>query len=176
MSIPRPAEPAYDEASPEMRALIDQVVSELQGLPDWTQRPPVLVEMVDALDLAINDAEEEEEGVDDEALSAEVEDEPDADAEAETDEEDLEDGFAEIVTFYMGAVLERLEEQEITGPEQVAFYLLSCHPEHLEAAQAWLDQPGNEERFLAFVEANPDYDAILELVEDYYESLNGEED
>ncbi|WP_207485860.1 hypothetical protein [Arenibaculum pallidiluteum] len=169
MTIARPAESAYDEASPEIRALIDQVVSELQGLPDWTQRPAVLVEMVDALDLAMNDAESEEE-------QAEAGEGGEEAAGGEEDEMEEADGFAEIVTFYVGAALERLEEQEITGPEQVAFYLLSCHPEHLEAAQAWLEQPGNEERFLKFVEANPDYDAILELVEDYYEAISGEDE
>ncbi|HSK38563.1 MAG TPA: hypothetical protein VK943_02240, partial [Arenibaculum sp.] len=59
---------------------------------------------------------------------------------------------------------------------QTAFYMLSCHPEHIEAAQAWLDRPENEAGFTAFVDANPDYGAILEMVEEIYTDLPDDED
>lgn len=177
MPIARPAESAYDNASPEIRGLIDQVVAELRGMPDWADRPPVLLEMVDALDLAMNEADAEDEESDEGAgpAASAAEDEEGGEEDEELEEDDL-DGFAEVIAFYVGAVLEQLDEKEVTGPEQAAFYLLSCHAEHIEAAQGWLDQGDHQDRFRAFLEANPDYDAVLELVEDYYEALADQED
>lgn len=180
MPIARPAESAYDNASPEIRGLIDQVVAELRGMPDWADRPPVLLEMVDALDLAMNEADAEDEDSDEDsgpaASAAETDEAEGEEDEDEGIEEDDLDGFAEVIAFYVGAVLEQLDEKEVTGAEQAAFYLLSCHAEHIEAAQGWLDQGDHQDRFRAFLEANPDYDAVLELVEDYYEALADQEE
>lgn len=80
--------------------------------------------------------------------------------------------FADVLPFYVGAVLERLGETKIERPEQAAFYLLSCHPEHTEAAQSWLEKGANMKRFQKFVDETPDYEAILEMMDDRY----GEED
>jgi len=86
------------------------------------------------------------------------------------DEEEVEviEDFAEVLPFYVGAVLERLNESQIDRPEQAAFYLLSCHPEHIDAAQGWMQEPNNLKRFQKFVDATPDYEAILEMMDEHY--------
>lgn len=157
MRIAAPAETAYEAAPQDARDLIDQMVETLNAAPDWPARSSLLLEMIDALDIAMAAS-----GIDDDE---EDEDEDD-------DEDEFPDGgsddFAEMMTFYVGAVLERLGEVEIGTPEQTAFYMLSCHPEHLDAAEGWLGEPGNAEAFEDFVEANPDYAAVLDLIEDLY--------
>jgi hypothetical protein len=150
MRIAVPAETAYEAAPQDARDLIDRMVETLNTAPDWPARSSLLLEMIDALDIAMN-----ADGIDD----------PDADGD---DLPDGDDDFAEMMTFYVGAVLERLGEAEIAAPEQAAFYMLSCHPEHLDAAQSWLGEPGNATAFEDFVEANPDYAAVLDLIEDLY--------
>jgi hypothetical protein len=85
------------------------------------------------------------------------------------DEVEIVEDFAEVLPFYVGAVLERLGETKLDRPEQAAFYLLSCHPEHTEAAQSWLQQGSNLKRFQKFVDDTPDYEAILEMMDEHYD-------
>src|SRR3954471_12061966 len=94
----------------------------------------------------------------------------------EDDEVEIVEDFAEVLPFYVGAVLEQLGETKIERPEQAAFYLLSCHPEHTEAAQSWLQQGGNLKRFQKFVDDTPDYEAILEMMDEHYDGDDDDDD
>lgn len=47
-------------------------------------------------------------------------------------------GFGEVLPFYVGAILETLAEERIASAEQAAIYVLSIHPEHQAAAEAWM--------------------------------------
>jgi hypothetical protein len=85
------------------------------------------------------------------------------------EEVEIVEDFAEVLPFYVGAVLERLGETKLDRPEQAAFYLLSCHPEHTEAAQSWLQEGSNLKRFQKFVDDTPDYEAILEMMDEHYD-------
>ncbi len=87
----------------------------------------------------------------------------------EGEEVEVVEDFAEVLPFYVGAVLEQLGETKLERPEQAAFYLLSCHPEHTEAAQSWLQQGTNLKRFQKFVDDTPDYEAILEMMDEHYD-------
>lgn len=51
---------------------------------------------------------------------------------------DLPAKFGEVLPFYVGAILERLGEERIASAEQAAVYVLSIHPEHQAAAEAWM--------------------------------------
>jgi len=94
----------------------------------------------------------------------------------EGDEVEIVEDFAEVLPFYVGAVLERLGETKLDRPEQAAFYLLSCHPEHTEAAQSWLQQGSNLKRFQKFVDDTPDYEAILEMMDEHYDDQDDEDE
>lgn len=57
---------------------------------------------------------------------------------------DLPAKFGEVLPFYVGAILESLGEERIASAEQAAVYVLSIHPEHQAAAEAWmLSDPKN---------------------------------
>jgi len=94
----------------------------------------------------------------------------------EGDEVEIVEDFAEVLPFYVGAVLERLGETKLDRPEQAAFYLLSCHPEHTEAAQSWLQQGSNLKRFQKFVDDTPDYEAILEMMDEHYDDQDDDDE
>ncbi len=92
------------------------------------------------------------------------------------DEVEIVEDFAEVLPFYVGAVLEQLGETKLDRPEQAAFYLLSCHPEHTEAAQSWLQEGSNLKRFQKFVDDTPDYEAILEMMDEHYDGDDDDDD
>jgi hypothetical protein len=88
-------------------------------------------------------------------------------ADDELDEDLLpEDPFAIIAPVYIGAILERLGEQDIVCLEQAAFYFLSTHPEHQEAASEWIEADQKRLRlYQKFLRANPGYrDAVRRIM------------
>ena len=199
MLIPKPAKSAYENADTDIREMLDRMIAELKATPSWEQRSTQFLEIIDALELAFegddedigddfDDDEDDEYVGDDDELDDEddeyVEEQatsgekvngwhggggvvaPDPD---EGDEVEIVEDFAEVLPFYVGAVLERLGETKLDRPEQAAFYLLSCHPEHTEAAQSWLQEGSNLKRFQKFVDDTPDYEAILEMMDEHYD-------
>jgi hypothetical protein len=199
MLIPKPAQSAYENADTDIREMLDRMIAELKATPSWEQRSTQFLEIIDALELAfegddedidddlIDDEDEDDEyvGDDDDDLD---DDEDDDDEELAVsgekvngwhggggvvtpaaDEGEVVEDFAEVLPFYVGAVLEQLGETKLERPEQAAFYLLSCHPEHTEAAQSWLQQGTNLKRFQKFVDDTPDYEAILEMMDEHYD-------
>ena len=199
MLIPKPAQSAYENADTDIREMLDRMIAELKATPSWEQRSTQFLEIIDALELAFEgDDEDVDDFDDDEYVGDDDDDDDDAslDEDDESVEEravsgekvngwhggggvvtpanddgevEVVEDFAEVLPFYVGAVLERLGETKLDRPEQAAFYLLSCHPEHTEAAQSWLQQGTNLKRFQKFVDDTPDYEAILEMMDEHYD-------
>ena len=48
--------------------------------------------------------------------------------------------------------------------------------EHTEAAQSWLQQGSNLKRFQKFVDDTPDYEAILEMMDEHYDDQDDEDE
>src|SRR5690349_8629879 len=186
MLIPKPAQSAYENADTDIREMLDRMIAELKATPSWEQRSTQFLEIIDALELAIDGDDED---IDDDLVDDDDEDEAGEEravsgekvngwhggggvvtpANDEGAEVEIVEDFAEVLPFYVGAVLERLGETKLDRPEQAAFYLLSCHPEHTEAAQSWLQQGSNLKRFQKFVDDTPDYEAILEMMDEHYD-------
>jgi hypothetical protein len=188
MQIPKPEQSAYETADADIRDMLDRLVSELRAASSWQERSEQLLEFIDALEMAFDPEDEEfddeDEFVDDEDDDLDDEDEVAAAGRGDSldktgswrangDDEDDEDSeppdFAEMLPFYVGAVLERLDEKSLESPEQAAYYMLSCHPEHIEAAEGWLQAGNNMDRFRTFGEETPDYGTLLEMMEEFYE-------
>ena len=70
--------------------------------------------------------------------------------------------FVNVVPFFIGGILEKLGETEIRSIEQVAFYILSGHAEHQDAADKWLQADRKREKaFKKFIKANRYYRDLL---------------
>ena len=70
--------------------------------------------------------------------------------------------FVNVAPFFIGGVLEKLGETEIKSIEQVAFYILSGHQEHQDAADQWLQADRKREKvFKKFIKANKYYRELL---------------
>ena len=60
-------------------------------------------------------------------------------------------------------MLEKLAEPGLSSVEQAAFYVLSAHPEHQEAAERWVEaDPKHMKAFRKFLKANTYYKNIME--------------
>jgi hypothetical protein len=74
-----------------------------------------------------------------------------------------------LLPVHVAALLEGLAEEEVSSVDQAAFYLLSAHPEHQEAADAWLQATRERQKaFLKFLSANPFYAAQYRDHERYF--------
>jgi|GEM_PF-1158315 len=102
--------------------------------------------------------------------------EPDdlADADAEEDEDDEGSvGFDSVLQAFIGGVLERLDEREITTVDQAAIYFLSGVPEHQEAAVDWLSaDPKRRRAYRKLVRSDRRYAQLLRKVEESHRLPN----
>src|ERR671920_708971 len=129
MLIPKPAKSAYENADTDIREMLDRMIAELKATPSWEQRSTQFLEIIDALELAF---EGDDELDDDDADDDFDEDEDEADDEFDEDDEEagaqegvngwhgdtghvppgggeeeveIVEDFAEVLPFYVGAVL-----------------------------------------------------------------------
>jgi hypothetical protein len=162
----------------EEKSSVEEMAVKFRGATNWFARKKMFLDLLDELDATADFAAQLAESPEfaelmenaaaelrDAELPASAEDavsdEPDAAPGEDASEDDLlpEDPFAVVAPVYIGAILERLDERSIDCLEQAAFYFLSTHPEHQDAANAWLAaDPKRLRLFRTFIKANPGYD------------------
>lgn len=142
VAIRRPAQSAWDDFDPDQRDLFQTLVGLVAAEPDWRERKALLLRIVEKLRDGFESNRRQ--------VGSNL-------------------PFMALLPVHMGAILERLEEEAVTSEEQAAFYLLSVHPEHQEAADAWLQGTrARQKGFLKFLNANPFYAALYRDYERYH--------
>lgn len=139
--VPRPAQTAWQDFDAEQCQLFETLVGLVRQEPDWPARKPLLLQIIQRLrDGFLRVARETGSRL----------------------------PYMALLPVHLGAILERLDEAELGSLEQAAFYLLSIHPEHQAAAEAWLQAaPRRDKEFLRFLGANPFLGALLREQERY---------
>jgi hypothetical protein len=133
------------------RKTFDDLAAKLAMANNWFARKKVLFDTLQALEIVIGY----------ENLTAQEA--------GEKVEEAPRDEYLQVVPYVIGGILEQLAEREISSAEQAAFYMLSAHPEHQEAAERWLEaNPKHMKAFKKFVKSNRYYRKILEEGADTY--------
>ncbi len=177
-AIAKPPDSLYDTAPDELVPVLESMVQAVQASANWKTRKKTLMEalMVVETMTALNTHQKEifeglVKGIEDGSLSEEEAKEAisaiSATDDAESDEKPDAIPLTEILPIFIGAILERLDEPEIVCAEQVAFYLLSAHPEHFEAAEAWLQADfKNSKAFKKLLRADRRYAGLFELIID----------
>ena len=134
-----------DEA---IRAVVDTFQLQLANQANWKVRKRSLLDFIMALQLLFHGALDEK--------SQQEEDFP--------EDYDPEEVFVQSLPLFVGAILEGLEETRVGSVEQAAFYLLSAHPEHQDAAMDWFDQDYRHDKAMKkFLRANRYYREVVEL-------------
>jgi hypothetical protein len=121
--IAQPAEKLIGSAEEGLLvALVDAAATELREAGNWHARKRIML-----------------------AMLADLESRVLARAEADDGDRTFADSlrsrlnWIDWVHFFIGGILERLDERAIKSTEQAAFYLLSAHAEHEDAAVDWLE-------------------------------------
>jgi hypothetical protein len=142
VSVPKPAQTAWADFDEEQAQLFETLVSLLAAEPDWRDRKALFFKIIEKLRGGF-----------------------------EKNRRDVGSNlpFMALLPVHLGAILERLGEERIAEVEQAAFYLLSVHPEHQAAADAWLQETRDRQKaFMKFLGANPFYAALFRAHEQYF--------
>lgn len=137
----------------EMRRLFDVMTAAVADSGGWEDRGRLLLDVLDLAESASQDAG-----------SPVMPGVREADDRACAND-DLAAGaaFGSLVPLVVGVILERLAEAEIASVEQAAYYILSVHPEHQRAADAWLRADrARLQAFRDFLRDHRDYRAVFE--------------
>lgn len=140
--VRRPAQSAWDDFDGEQRGLFRTLVDLLAAEPSWRERRQLFLRIVEKLRGGF-----------------------------ERNRRDAGSNlpFMALLPVHVAALLEGLAEEEVSSLDQAAFYLLSAHPEHQEAADAWLRATRDRQKaFLKFLSANPFYAALYQAHEQYF--------
>lgn len=183
--IAKPETSLLADMAPEEQERLRSIAEEVRSGANWVVRKRRLLDTLLAIEAAIGGSPDEAligDGSDFAALRAEIqkmEEEAHAAAVAagEAPDEPLDDAelaaaaneiaFLTGLPTYVGSVLELLDESEIASVEQAAFYHLSAHSEHQQAADAWFDADiRNDKAFRKFLRANRDYSDLLDRFEE----------
>jgi len=184
-AIAKPETSLLADMAPEEQERLRSIAEEIRSGANWVVRKRKLLDTLLAIETAIGGAPNEALVGDDSDFAAlrdeirRMEEQAQAAAVAAgeapdepLDEEELAAAANEIAFLtglptYVGAVLEMLDEREITSVEQAAFYHLSAHAEHQRAADAWFDADiRNDKAFRKFLRANRDYSDLLDRFEE----------
>ncbi|WP_029008620.1 hypothetical protein [Azospirillum halopraeferens] len=173
-AIAKPETPVFDTAPDDLKPVLESLADALAGEEDWALRKDALLEVLMAVDgmTALSPAQQTAlarimEQVEAGTLS---EEEAERTLSALTaGETPAADGEAspppDLLPMFIGAILERLDEPRITCAEQAGFYLLSVQPEHVEAAETWLESDENHmQAFQALLDEDRAFAALFDLL------------
>lgn len=190
--IAKPARSALDNAPEKLKPFLESIADRVGAKANWMVRKKVICDTLLALDQLFAMPEDEREALlgavaetlleGEEGAEAEPAAEPAADAEAgaEDAEESAEAGgdslpFCEVLPFYVGSILELLNEKAITSVEQAGIYMLSIHPEHHQAAEAWLTaDPRNAKAVRKLIRSDRRYRELTEMIEEHLATKDAE--
>jgi hypothetical protein len=152
--ITRPARSVLDGAPDNLKAFVGSLSAQIALGANWMVRKKKLCETMLGLGAYM-------------ALTPEQKRRIAADTGRDVPDDDLDPAeaskrFAEMLPFYVGAILERLDEERVASAEQAAVYVLSIHPEHQAAAEAWmLADPRNAKAVRRIVRSDKRFATLL---------------
>ncbi len=160
-SIEPPARSVFETSPEKLRPFLEGLAARVSGGSNWMVRKKTVCDLLLGLDafFALPAAERS-------ALMAD-----DASSGTPADAEGGPEDFRKVLPLYVGAILEGLKETAIASPEQAAIYLLSIHPEHQAAAEAWmLADPRNGKSVRRLMRDDRRYRQLMDRMADHWRS------
>lgn len=158
-TIAPPARSVFETSPEKLRPFLEGLAARVSGGSNWLVRKKTVCDLLLGLDafFALPAAERQ-------ALMS--------DGAAPADAADADGGpedFRRVLPLYVGAILEELKETAIASPEQAAIYLLSIHPEHQAAAEAWmLADPRNGKSVRRLMRTDRRYRQLMDRMADHW--------
>lgn len=140
--ITPPSRSVFDTSPENLRPFLEGLAASVAAGSNWMVRKKTLCDLLLGLDAFFALPESERLALVDRAAAPDDTgaegDTPAANAPEDDGPEDGGADFREVMPVYVGAILEQLAETSISSPEQAMIYMLSIHPEHHGAAEAWM--------------------------------------
>ncbi|PWC75619.1 hypothetical protein [Azospirillum sp. TSH64] len=162
-AISPPARSVFETSPEKLRPFLEGLAARVSGGSNWMVRKKTVCDLLLGLDafFALPAAERS-------ALMADGGASPDL-AEAEGKTDGGPEDFRKVLPLYVGAILEGMQETVIASPEQAAIYLLSIHPEHQAAAEAWmLADPRNGKSVRKLMRTDRRYRQLMDRMADHW--------
>lgn len=162
-AISPPTRSVFETSPEKLRSFLEGLAARVSGGSNWMVRKKTVCDLLLGLDafFALPAAERS-------ALMADGGASPDI-AEAEGRAEGGPEDFRKVLPLYVGAILEGMRETVIASPEQAAIYLLSIHPEHQAAAEAWmLADPRNGKSVRRLMRTDRRYRQLMDRMADHW--------
>lgn len=162
-AISPPARSVFETSPEKLRPFLEGLAARVSGGSNWMVRKKTVCDLLLGLDafFALPAAERS-------ALMADGGASPDL-AEAEGKTDGGPEDFRKVLPLYVGAILEGMRETVIASPEQAAIYLLSIHPEHQAAAEAWmLADPRNGKSVRKLMRTDRRYRQLMDRMADHW--------
>lgn len=156
-AIPKPERSVFETSPEKLRPFLHSLADRVSGGANWMVRKKTVCDLLLGLDAFFALPAEERT-----ALMGQGGEAPETDDTGPAD-------FRNVLPLYVGAILEGLNEDAITGPEQAAVYILSIHPEHQGAAEAWmLADPRNGKAVRRLMKADRRYRQLMDRMADHW--------
>ncbi|PWC34141.1 hypothetical protein [Azospirillum sp. TSO35-2] len=135
-AIDPPARSVFETSPEKLRPFLEGLAARVAGGSNWLVRKKTVCDLLLGLDafFALPAAERR-------AMMADggaPDDRPDSETTPDATAGDGPEDFRKVLPIYVGAILEGLNEADVSSAEQAAIYLLSIHPEHQAAAERWM--------------------------------------
>ena len=165
ISIEPPARSVFETSPEKLRPFLEGLAARVSGGSNWMVRKKTVCDLLLGLDafFALPAAERSALRADDAS--------PSGAGATPADAEGGPEDFRKVLPLYVGAILEGLKETAIASPEQAAIYLLSIHPEHQAAAEAWmLADPRNGKSVRRLMRDDRRYRQLMDRMADHWRS------
>lgn len=162
IAIAPPTRSVFETSPEKLRPFLEGLAARVSAGSNWLVRKKTVCDLLLGLDafFALPAAERQ-------ALMT--------DGATPADSADVEGGpedFRRVLPIYVGAILERLAETAVSAPEQAAIYLLSIHPEHQAAAEAWmLADPRNGKSVRKLMRTDRRYRQLMDRMADHWRTV-----
>lgn len=191
MLIPKVEDSVYDAAEASLKELLDALIQSIGRSTNWKVRKKTFVDILTELQILFdidpktltreNLAEIGFDLADEDGAAAvgnesenpgESDEDPGVEEMVAPDPADGPGGFPAVLPLYVGAVLERLNEDRIHCVEQAALYLLSVHNVHQDAARLWLESDQRHVKaYRKLMRADRRYAGIMTMMEAFIDQI-----
>lgn len=163
IAIAKPARSVFETSPEKLQPFLRSLAARVSGGANWMVRKKTVCDLLLGLDAFFALPAEERRtlmGTGDKDATADNDMRGDVSGPAD---------FRNVLPLYVGAILEGLDEKAVTGPEQAAVYMLSIHPEHQMAAEAWmLRDPRNGKAVRKLMRSDRRYRQLMDRMADHW--------
>jgi len=169
-AIEKPARSVFETSTEKLHPFLRSLSDRVSGGANWMVRKKTVCDLLLGLDAFFALPAEERR-----TLMGPRKENGEENGAPEGDDVASPADFRNVLPLYVGAILEGLNEEAVTSPEQAAIYILSIHPEHQNAAEQWmLADPRNGKAVRKLMRSDRRYRQLMDRMADHWRKTGRE--